>query len=255
MDQTHDTKDFQRKILTDQRQKILEQFQMAAVQWSDHQKAMDKNFKVTKQAFDDTDINASRLVKVAKAQEYDLLLQQLNFQRAWIDTKLKNLDSTDGDVLTNPARDQLQVQEVALETAFLKDFPVLGKKFLKKLKKLLQKNSMTVQSNFGSHIGRSGLPRPSFNLKKAVQKKSDNATPTKTCKQLEIFLRNHPAVDRLRNKNGDFDSPNFSKEAVEELLGHDVSFMTLSKLQNGLQMDPKKIKRRKRKSERRLGTD
>ena len=199
------------------------------------------------------DVNTARLSKVTKPKEFDLLLQQLNFQRAWIDTKLKNLDSSEGSMLTNPAKDQLQVQELALETAFLKDFPVLGKKFLKKLKKLLKKNVMTVQSNFGSHTGQSGLPKPSFNLKKAVHKTTPNATPDKTFKQLEVYLRNHPAVDRLRNPKGDFDAPNFTKEAVEELVGHSVSFMTLSELQTSLQMDPKKIKRRKRKSERRLG--
>ena len=246
--------DFQRKILLDQREKILSQFKDATFQWAEQQKAINKQFREAKRAFDDADIQTLRLSKVTEQKEYDLLLQQLNFQRAWIDTKLKNLEAEEGHILTNPVKDQLQVQQLALETAFLEDFPVIGKKFLKRLKKLLKKNAMTVQSNFGAFTGRDGLPKPSFNLKKAVRKvTAQNSTPTKTCKQLEIFIRNHPGVDRLRNGNGDFDSPNFSKEAVEELVGHSVSFMTLSKIQISLQKYRKDIKKRKRKSERRLG--
>ena len=54
MNSLEQNKDFQRKILQDQRQKILQQFQLASVQWSDHQKSLAKNFKITKKAFEDS---------------------------------------------------------------------------------------------------------------------------------------------------------------------------------------------------------
>lgn len=173
----------------------------------------------------------------------------MNFQRAWLDVKLQNLES--GNALTDPENDQLQVQQKALETAFLKEFPILGKQFFRKLKKLL-KQKMTVCSDFG--IQKPGeLPRPKFgSLKKAVISKK-TLTPTKSAKQLEIFIRSHPAADRLRDAEGNYVSPHFNKQAVEEMVGHKVSFMTLTKIQKSLALAPKNIKRRKRKSVRRQG--
>ena len=245
--------DFQKKILIDQRAHVLEQFQEATDQWSAAKKSMTTNFQMTKKAFEDSDVNTVRLNKVSQLAELDLLLQQLNFQRAWIETKLKNLEKNDGRPLTDPVKDQRQVQEMALETQFLKDFPVRGKSFIRKLKKLLAKNKMTVQSDLGKSSGLNGLPKPSFaKLKKSI-KKQPNLTPTKTWNQSLAFLRTHPALDRLRNAHGNFEAPNFSKEAVEELLGHKVSFMTLTKIQKGLALAPKRIKKRKRKSEKREG--
>ena len=245
--------DFQRQILLDQRKHVLEQFQDATEQWSQAKKSMSTNFQMTKKAFDDLDTHTVRLNKVSQLAELDLLLQQLNFQRAWIETKLKNLENNEGRTLTDPVRDQLQVQEMAVETQFLKDFPIRGKSFIRKLKKLLTRNKMTVQSDMALGRGKNGLPKPSFaKLKKSINKQSAG-TPTKTWNQSVAFLRTHPALDRLRNNHGHFDSPNFSKEAVEELLGHKVSFMTLTKIQKGLELTPKRIKKRKRKSERREG--
>ena len=185
-------------------------------------------------------------------QETDLgmLLQQLNYQRAWIDVKLKNLET--GNVLTNPENDQLLVQQQALETKFLQEFPVLGKRFFRKLKKLLKKRTITVASDFGVHnVGQ--LPKPKFGSLKKAMKSPKTITPTRTVKQLENFIKNHPAVDRLRNADGQFMPPHFTKEAVEELVGHKVSCTTLTKVQRSLGLEPKKIKRRKRKSSRRQG--
>ena len=185
-------------------------------------------------------------------QETDLgmLLQQLNYQRAWIDVKLKNLEN--GNALTSPENDQLLVQQQALETKFLQEFPVLGKRFFRKLKKLLKKNTITVASDFG--VQKPGeLPKPKFGSLKKAMRSSKTITPTRTVKQLENFIKNHPAVDRLRNAEGKFLPPNFSKEAVEELVGHKVSCTTLQKVQKSLGLDPKRIKRRKRKSSRRQG--
>ena len=243
--------DFQKKILRDQRQSIVDQLKTATEQWTDAKKKMSDNLVLAKQASDEK--RPVRLPKVNLPSELDLLLQQLNFQRAWIDCKLKNLEENDS-TLTSPRKDQLQVQQLALETEFLRDFPIMGKSVLKKLKKLLKQNKMTVQSDLGMKQD-NGLPKPTFSkLKKSIRKGHlKDITPTKSWAQNLAFLRTHPALDRLRNSHGDFDSPNFSKEAVEELLGHKVSFMTLSKLQKGLQLDPKKIKRRKRKSVRREG--
>lgn len=245
--------EFQKKILLDQRAHILEQFQEATNQWSEAKKTMTTNFQMTKKAFEDSDIHTVRLNKVSQLAELDLLLQQLNYQRAWVETKLKNLANSDGRPLTDPVRDQRQVQEMAVETQFLKDFPVRGKSFIRKLKKLLMKNKMTVQSDLGGNGGKNGLPKPSFSkLKKSIRKQPTH-TPTKTWTQSLAFLRTHPALDRLRDSHGNFEAPNFSKDAVEEILGHKVSFMTLSKIQKGLALAPKRIKKRKRKSERREG--
>ena len=241
--------DFQKKILLDQRQDIVDQLKTATEQWTDAKKKMSNNLILAKQASDEK--RPVRLPKVNLPTELDLLLQQLNFQRAWIDCKLKNLEENES-TLTDPRKDQLKVQQLALETEFLKDFPIMGKSIVRKLKKLLKQNKMTVQSDLGSKQ-EDGLPKPTFSkLKKSIRKGSP-LTPTKTWTQNLAFLRTHPALDRLRNQHGDFDSPNFSKETVEELLGHKVSFMTLSKIQKGLQLDPKKIKKRKRKSIRREG--
>lgn len=181
--------------------------------------------------------------------DLDILLQQLNFQRAWLDVKIQNLEA--GSTLTNPENDQLQVQQRALEMAFLKEFPILGKQFFRKLKKLL-KQKMTVMSDFG--IQKPGeLPKPKFgSLKKSIIS-TKTATPTKTVKQLEDFIRNHPASDRLRDASGNYVPPHFNKQAVEEIVGHKVSCMTLEKVQKSLALAPKKIKRRKRKSVRRQG--
>ena len=178
------------------------------------------------------------------------MLQQLNFQRAWIDVKLKNLEN--GNPLTNPKDDQIQVQQQALEVAFLKDFPILGKRFFRKLKKLLEKNTLMVNSDFG--VQKPGeLPKPKFgSLKKSIQAPR-KSTPLKSVQQLEHFIRTHPAADRLRNANGEFLPPSFTKQAVEEILGHKVSCMTLDKVQRKLALAPKNIKRRKRKSTRRQG--
>ena len=188
-------------------------------------------------------------LKTQNTAELEVLLQQLNYQRAWLDVKIQNLES--GNMLTDPANDQLQVQQKALETAFLKEFPILGKQFFRKLKKLL-KQKMTVVSDFG--IQKPGeLPRPKFaSLKKSVIS-TKTTTPTKTVKQLELFIRGHPAADRLRDAEGNYVPPHFTKQAVEEIVGHKVSCMTLNKVQKSLALAPKKIKRRKRKSIRRQG--
>ena len=182
--------------------------------------------------------------------DLDALLQQLNYQRAWIDVKLQNLEH--GAMLTSPELDQFQVQQKALEMAFLKDFPVLGKRFFRKLKKLLGKNTLIVNSDFG--VQKPGeLPKPKFgSLKKSIQNKR-KSTPLRSVQQLEHFIRAHPAADRLRTKDGKYEAPNFTKETVEELLGHQVSCMTLDKVQKRLDLAPKNIKRRKRKSTKRQG--
>ena len=244
--------EFQLQVLQDQRQHVLDQFQAAAQQWTQLQQDFQTNFVTMKRAFEGAELQATKLETSNRIGELDLLLQQLNFQRAWIDTKIHNLKSGE-ETLTTPQRDQLKVKQQALEMQFLQNFPVLGKRFLRKLRKLLKRNHMTVQSNFDACPQVNGLPKPSFSKLKRSVRRNHEVTPTKNYKDILDLLQKHPALDRLKNKHGDFDTPTFSKEAVEELVGVKVSFMTLTKVQKGLQLQKKKIKKRKRKAERREG--
>ena len=184
----------------------------------------------------------------------DLLLQQINYQRAWVEIKLQNLERSEGQSIVSPSDQQL-VQEKALETSFLKDFPVIGKTFFRKLKKLLKKNKMTVQSHQEfSKTQMDGLPKPKFHsLKRAIREPQKVVTPNRSIKQMIAHIKMHPMADRLKDNRGRFAEPQCSKQAVEEVLGHKVSSKTISKICEALQKEDKKIKRRRRKSVRRLG--
>ena len=59
-------------------------------------------------------------------------------------------------------------------------------------------------------------------------------------------------LDRLKNKYGIVAEPHFNQQAVEELLGHEISSTLLPKILRSLKSLPKK-QTRKRKSSRRSG--
>ena len=162
--------DFQRKILLDQRQHVLDQFQQAVDQWQQVKKTMAENIQATKQAFEDKDKELCKMSNVNPSIELDLIMQQLNYQRAWLDIKLENLEISNGLSVVGE-RDHFMVQQRALETSFLQEFPILGKKFLRKLRKLLKKHQMTVQSHhdFGARQ-ENGLPKPRLSTLKRAGK-------------------------------------------------------------------------------------
>lgn len=55
--------DFQRKILQDQRDHVLDQFRQVTEQWHDLKRAMQENIAATSQAFNDKDKEACKLSK------------------------------------------------------------------------------------------------------------------------------------------------------------------------------------------------
>ena len=195
---------FQKQVLLDQRQHVLEQFRQAVEKWSSIKQVMAENILATQQAFDEKETSTCSLKKPDDSLELDLIIQQLNFQRAWLDIKIKNLEISEGRSVLGP-NDQVQVQQRALETQFLKEFPILGKKFFRKLKKLLKKNKMTVQSHhdFGARQ-ENGLPKPRLSsLKKSVREPNKTETPLRTPRQVIAHIQQHPMVDRLKNANGE----------------------------------------------------
>ena len=247
--------EFQRQVLLHQRDQILKQFQQATVKWTELKNARAENIRSLRTAFDENDKEACKLKLVGEAVELDLLLQQINYQRSWIEVKLHNLERSNGRSLIGETDQQL-VQEQALETSFLKEFPIIGKNFFRKLKKLLRKNKMTVQTHeeFGAKQV-NGLPKPKFSsLKKAVREPQKIVTPKRSIKQMVAHVKMHPMVDRLRDQNGRFNEQQCSKQAVEEILGHKASSKTITKICEGLQQDAKRIRKRRRKSVRREGT-
>ena len=246
--------DFQRQILLHQRDQILKQFQQATLQWTEFKEARAENIRHLKNAFDNQEEGACKLKLVGDSMELDLLLQQINYQRAWIEIKLQNLERSNGQSITGPTDQQL-VQEQALETSFLKQFPVIGKCFFRKLKKLLKKNKMTVQSHqeFSSNQI-NGLPKPKFSsLKKAIREPQKLSTPSRSVKQMVAHVQMHPMADRLRDHRGRFNHQQCSQQALEEILGHKLSSKTISKISEGLQKEGKRLKRRHRKAMRREG--
>ena len=249
--------DFQRQILLHQKEQILQQFQQATLKWTEDKEARAQNIQNLRTAFDNNDEKACKLKPLPlceNAVELDLLLQQINFQRAWIEIKLQNLENSNGQTITGPSDQQL-VQEKALETSFLKEFPVIGKTFFRKLKKLLKKNKMTVQSH--QEFGRNqvnGLPKPRFSsLRQAVREPQKVVTPNRSVKQMVAHVKMHPMAERLKDKRGCFAGPQCSKQTVEELLGHKVSSRTISKICEALQKEDKNIRKRRRKSFKRQG--
>ena len=246
--------DFQRQVLLHQRDQILQQFQQATVKWTELKEARAENIQSLRNAFDNNDEEACKLKLVADSTELDLLLQQINYQRSWIEIKLQNLERSKGLSITGPSDQQL-VQEKALETTFLKEFPIIGKTFFRKLKKLLRKNKMTVQSHqdFGSKQ-ENGLPKPKFStLRRAVREPQKQSTPTRSLKQMVEHVRTHPMVDRLRDNQGKFNGIQCSRQAIEEILGYKTSSKTISKICERLQQDDKRIRKRRRKSFKREG--
>ena len=246
--------DFQKQVLLHQRDQILKQFQHVTEKWTELKQSRAENISKLKKAFDNQEEEACKLIIAADSTELDLLLQQINYQRAWVEIKLQNLENSNGQSLIGPS-DQKLVQEKALETSFLKEFPVIGKTFFRKLKKLLKKNKMTVQSHqdFGARQ-ENGLPKPKFStLKRSVIEPQKQRTPTRSVKQMIQHIQSHPMADRLRNADGLFHGPQCSHQAVEELLGHKTSSKTLGKICEGLQKQDKRIRKRRRKSVRREG--
>ena len=55
--------DFQRKILQDQREHVLEQFKQVTQQWHDLKRSMQENIAATSQAFEDKDKEAFQVPK------------------------------------------------------------------------------------------------------------------------------------------------------------------------------------------------
>ena len=55
--------DFQRKILQDQREHVLDQFKQVTTQWHDLKRSMQENIVATSQAFEDRDNEAFKLPK------------------------------------------------------------------------------------------------------------------------------------------------------------------------------------------------
>ena len=248
--------EFQRQVLLHQKDQILKQFQQATLKWTELKNARAQNIDNLRTAFDKNEKEACKLKLVADSSELDLLLQQINYQRSWIEVKLQNLERSNGRSLIGETDQQL-VQEQALETSFLKEFPIIGKNFFRKLKKLLKKNKMTVQTHdeFGAKQV-NGLPKPKFSsLRKAVREPQKIVTPNRSVKQMVAHVKMHPMVDRLRDKNGRFNEQQCSRQALEEILGHKTSSKTITKICEELQKEAKKIRKRRRKSVRREGND
>lgn len=55
--------DFQRKILQDQREHVLEQFKQVTEQWHDLKRSMQENIVATSQAFEDKDKEPLKIPK------------------------------------------------------------------------------------------------------------------------------------------------------------------------------------------------
>ena len=55
--------DFQRKILMDQREHVLEQFKQVTLKWQDLKKSMQENIVATRQAFEEREKEAFKIPK------------------------------------------------------------------------------------------------------------------------------------------------------------------------------------------------
>ena len=98
------------------------------------------------------------------------------------------------------------------------------------------------------------MPKPKFStLRRAIREPQKQATPTRSLKQMVDHVKRHPMVDRLRDNQGRFNGIQFSKQAVEEILGHKTSSKTITKICERLQSEDKRTRKRRRKSVKREG--
>ena len=212
---------FERKILQDQRQHQMEEFQQTAQQWLEAackwmQNESNRSLSAKK------DLSHQKHPNQIMAD-----LKRLNYERAYVDLKIQAMDKN--QKMPGPKALKRQLREAELEIKFQKDFPAEFQQFQHKLQQQLRKKPFKTKPKLIKLKNHDPLGLDlNISLEnhghENIQKCSKSREP-KTNISTNVIIRSlqRHGIRHLQHKSGYYHYPNFTKEKVQTILGTAVS--------------------------------
>ena len=244
-------KQFQWKVLKDQFRTILHQFQQLANQWLQQSiKQMGLNSETFLAKKTTSEIHPNHIMAE---------LKRLNYERAYIEYKIQALEHN----IQIPMPEELhrRLRKTEMEIKFQKEFPCQYRTFQRQLKKKLrekpyQPNRKAKKSNdldLDLPIWFTDPPQTkprkrsvsfSNEIDKKLHRKPVVPTPQKkarTCNNIIKLIHGH-GTNSLINKHGYFQPPFFTKEKVEQIVGHAINTKKYHQVRHALNQVQRKRK-------------